>query len=79
MVREAISTQEEADFLPAGEIGDMDVLRQDYEKLRLAYGLSKLGVTDDLEELCHYMLDLLFSVLAADRGLFLLLLFRCLY
>lgn len=70
MVREAISTQEDTDFLPASEIVDMDVLKQDYEKLRLAYGLSKLGVTDDLEQLCHYMLDLLFSVLAADRGIY---------
>ena len=70
MVREAVSAQEDTDFLPASDITDVDVLKQDYEKLRLAYGLSKLGVTDDPEQLCQYMLDLLFSVLAADRGIF---------
>lgn len=34
------------DFRPAVDVHDVNVLRDDYEKLRLAYELSKVGLTE---------------------------------
>jgi adenylate cyclase len=60
------------DFMPAEKVQSEDMLRADYEKLRLAYELSKLGVTD-ISTLLDKTLDLMFSVLpVVDRGVVLL-------
>ena len=64
-----LSAQE--DFRPVAEVHDAEVLKEDYEKLRLAYELSKMGVTE-MDELLERMLELMFSVLAVDRGVVLL-------
>lgn len=66
-VREELSGETD-DFLPESEITDVAALRSDYEKLRLAYALSKIGLTDNLDALCHHMLDILFQTLKAQRG-----------
>jgi GAF domain-containing protein len=48
------------------------VLREDYEKLRLAYELSKMSVTVDVNKLLAKSLDLMFEILPVDRGVVLL-------
>ena len=59
------------DFLPASGIKNDEVLKDDYEKLRLAYELSKIGLTN-INDLLEKTLDLMFSVLPVDRGVILL-------
>jgi len=66
-VREELSGEAD-DFLPESQITDDTALRSDYEKLRLAYDLSKIGLTDNLDALCHHMLDIMFQTLKAQRG-----------
>ena len=69
-IRAEIEQQEE-DFAKAEDIEDVETLKEDYEKLRLAYELSKESVTADSKK--HYlkMLDLMFTVLPIDRGVIL--------
>jgi adenylate cyclase len=72
MVRAELNGEsQEEDFQPADSIKDTNVLRDDYEKLRLAYELSKLGLTE-INPLLERMLDLMFSVLPVDRGVVML-------
>jgi adenylate cyclase len=66
-VREELSGEAD-DFLPESQVTDESILRSDYEKLRLAYDLSKIGLTDNLDALCHHMLDIMFQTLKAQRG-----------
>src|SRR5438874_8720473 len=62
-----------ADFLPEKQMGDVEHLRRDYEKLRIAHELGRaiVGVLD-LEELLPRILDKAFDLLPADRGVILL-------
>ncbi|KAI3645449.1 hypothetical protein MP228_008377 [Amoeboaphelidium protococcarum] len=61
------------DFRKADEITDIDTLKNDYEKLRLAYELSKLSLNDlDINEILERTLDIMFSVLPVDRGVVML-------
>lgn len=60
-------------FLPGSEIDDVDALRADYEKLRVAHELSqKLSVGTDLDELLQRIVDETFSLIRADRAVILL-------
>jgi adenylate cyclase len=63
---------EEEDFQPAGQIADVDTLRRDYEKLRVAYELSRQGITQDFATLLTRTLDMAFQLLPADNGVILL-------
>jgi adenylate cyclase len=63
---------EESGFARADQIEDINVLREDYEKLRLAYELSKLSVTVEVNKLLAKSLDLMFEILPIDRGVVLL-------
>ncbi|KNE62224.1 hypothetical protein AMAG_07464 [Allomyces macrogynus ATCC 38327] len=63
---------ERPDFPVVSEIHDIETLKEDYEKLRLAYELSKLSYTSNIDEHFKHMLDLMFSVLPVDRGVVLL-------
>jgi len=65
-------TEDAQDFLPAEEIGDPDVLKRDYEKLRVAYELSRMGITQDFTVLLQRSLDMAFQLLPADNGVILL-------
>jgi adenylate cyclase len=47
-------------------------LREDYEKLRLAYELSKFSLDGDITALLEKSLDMLFEILPVDRGVVLL-------
>jgi adenylate cyclase len=60
------------DFPKVDETHDLTTLKEDYEKLRLAYELSKMSYTSDVQDHLTKMLDLMFSVLPVDRGVVLL-------
>jgi adenylate cyclase len=61
------------DFLPEKQIFEVENLRRDYEKLRIAHELGRaiVGVLD-LEQLLPRILDKAFDLLPADRGVILL-------
>ena len=60
-------------FLPEQEIDDVDALRRDYEKLRIAHDLSRsIGLEMDLDVLLEKILDKAFEIFPADRGVILL-------
>jgi adenylate cyclase len=61
------------DFLPEKQVIEVEQLRRDYEKLRIAHELGRaiVGVLD-LEQLLPRILDKAFDLLPADRGVILL-------
>lgn len=62
-----------AHFQPVGEVTNMESLKSDYEKLRVAHELSmKLSVGTDLAELLQKIVDETFAVIRADRAVILL-------
>jgi len=62
------------DFLPEKEIGDVEVLRRDYEKLRLAHELGRsIGLEVNLELLLEQIIMKAFELIPADRGVILLM------
>src|SRR6478752_2508986 len=65
--------QSNRDFLPEKQMADVEHLRRDYEKLRIAHELGRaiVGVLD-LEQLLPRILDKAFDLLPADRGVILL-------
>ncbi|MEE2780395.1 MAG: FHA domain-containing protein, partial [Myxococcota bacterium] len=69
----AIAQQTAEEFLPVDRITDMDALRRDYEKLRIAAKLQH-EIADELrmERLLPRLLEQLFALFRADRGLILL-------
>jgi adenylate cyclase len=69
---EAPSTKIE--FLPEREIADVEVLRRDYEKLRLAHELGRsIGLEVNLELLLERIIMKAFELIPADRGVILLM------
>lgn len=61
-------------FLPERTVTDVEVLRRDYEKLRISYELQRtIGTELDLDRLLEKLLDRSFDLLSADRGVVLLL------
>jgi adenylate cyclase len=62
------------EFLPEKEIFDVEVLRRDYEKLRLAHELGRsIGLEVDLEILLEKIIMKAFELIPADRGVILLM------
>ncbi len=60
-------------FLPVAEISDIDTLKADYEKLRVAHELSqKLAIDTDLDHLLQQIVDETFQIIRADRAVILL-------
>ena len=60
-------------FLPVTEIRDIDTLKADYEKLRVAHELSqKLAIDTDLDRLLQQIVDETFQIIKADRAVILL-------
>jgi len=61
-------------FLPVEEIASIDQLKQDYEKLRIASELNQaIGLEADIDTLLGKILDEVFILLPADRGVILLM------
>ncbi|MBK8011241.1 MAG: FHA domain-containing protein [Deltaproteobacteria bacterium] len=63
---------EDLDFKPVDLVTDIEVLKRDYEKLRLTQGLSRIGLTLDLSVLLTKTLDVVFSMLPADNAVIML-------
>jgi adenylate cyclase len=60
-------------FLPVAEITDIETLKADYEKLRVAHELSqKLAVDTNLDRLLQQIVDETFQIIRADRAVILL-------
>jgi adenylate cyclase len=60
-------------FLPVAQIVDVETLRTDYEKLRVAHELSqKLALDTDLDKLLQQIVDETFQIIRADRAVILL-------
>jgi adenylate cyclase len=60
-------------FLPEKSVADVEALRRDYEKLRIAYELQRsIGAELDLDRLLEKILERAFDLLAADRAAILL-------
>jgi adenylate cyclase len=61
-------------FRPVEQIGDVEQLKRDYEKLRIANELNRaIGLETDVDRLLARLLDETFKVLPADRGVILLM------
>jgi adenylate cyclase len=60
-------------FMPVAEITDIETLRADYEKLRIAHELSqKLAIGTNLDYLLRQIVDETFQIIKADRAVILL-------
>jgi adenylate cyclase len=60
-------------FMPVAEISDIETLKADYEKLRIAHELSqKLALDTDLDRLLQQIVDETFQIIRADRAVILL-------
>lgn len=72
-IRSKLSATSDMSFLPERAISDADQVRRDYEKLRVSYELARaIGVELDIDKLLAKILDTAFLLLAADRGVVLL-------
>jgi adenylate cyclase len=64
-----VAQMESAEFRPADKLSDLDTLRQDYEKLRIANEFHRLvGMERDLKSLLDKILKVAFQLLAADNA-----------
>lgn len=72
-IRAEIGADKDIDFKPVDQVTDSTTLRDDYEKLRLAYELSKISLKSDLSQLLAKSLELMFEILPVDRGVVLLI------
>ncbi len=73
MIRSTIEAQEPAGFPPATADADVEVLRRDYEKLRLAHELSLLASQQvDTDRMLAKVLSFCFQVLPVEHGVALL-------
>ncbi len=75
LIRQKIQApSKEREFLPEREIDDVEVLRRDYEKLRLANELGRsIGLEVNLELLLEQIIMKAFELIPADRGVILLM------
>lgn len=75
MIRQRIApTSASREFLPERDIRDEQVLRRDYEKLRLAHELGRsIGLEVDLDVLLEKIIMKAFELIPADRGVILLM------
>src|SRR5450432_651670 len=75
LIRQKIQAPPAArEFLPEREIDDVDVLRRDYEKLRLANELGRsIGLEVNLDLLLEQIIMKAFELIPADRGVILLM------
>ena len=73
-IRQRIAAEADKEFHPEKEIFDEQLLRRDYERLRIANELARgVGNELDLDKLLTKILDKAFELLQADRGVILLM------
>jgi len=64
-----VAQMESAEFRPADKLHDLETLKQDYEKLRIANEFHRLvGMERDLPSLLDKILGVAFQLLAADNA-----------
>ncbi|MBM4777428.1 MAG: FHA domain-containing protein [Archangiaceae bacterium] len=64
-----VAQMESAEFRPADKLSDIETLKQDYEKLRIANEFHRLvGMERDLPSLLDKILGVAFELLAADNA-----------
>lgn len=64
-----VAQMESAEFRPADKLSDIETLKQDYEKLRIANEFHRLvGLERDLPSLLDKILGVAFELLAADNA-----------
>jgi adenylate cyclase len=74
LIRQKIQSPASREFLPEREIDNVDDLRRDYEKLRLANELGRsIGLEVNLELLLEQIIMKAFELIPADRGVILLM------
>jgi adenylate cyclase len=74
LIRQKIQPPPSREFLPEREIEDVEALRRDYEKLRLAHELGRsIGLEVNLELLLEQIIMKAFELIPADRGVILLM------
>ncbi len=74
MIHQRVDGRGHDKFVAVDQITSVDQLKQDYEKLRIASELNQaIGLEPDLDVLLHKILDELFKLLPADRGVILLM------
>eukprot|EP00842_Homolaphlyctis_polyrhiza_P007106 jgi/Hompol1/985/HPOL_002624-RA len=71
-IKAELEADMDTDFRRVDEVTDIATLKQDYEKLRLAYELSKITLTNDMAPHIEKALNLMFEILPIDRGVVLL-------
>jgi len=72
-IRTKLAPLQDISFMPERMVTDVETLRRDYEKLRVSYELQRaIGVELDVDKLLAKILDTAFQLLAADRGVVLL-------
>jgi adenylate cyclase len=68
-----VAQAESAEFRPADKMSDIEMLKQDYEKLRIANDLQRhIGSERDLNVILEKILDKAFQMLRADNAVFFL-------
>ncbi len=73
-IRQRIAARPAGEFPTEKEIPDEQMLRRDYERLRIAHELAQaIGVELDLDKLLQKILDKAFELLPADRGVIMLM------
>ena len=73
-IRQRIAAEPDTEFHPEKEIYDEQLLRRDYERLRIANELARAVSNEfDLDKLLQKILDKAFELLPADRGVIMLM------
>jgi adenylate cyclase len=73
-IRQKIDVLSSREFLPEKDIYDVNILRRDYEKLRVAHEVgTALSLEVKLDNLLDRIMDKAFELLPADRGVIMLM------
>ena len=73
-IRQRIAARADGEFRPEKDVFDEQLLRRDYERLRIANELARaVGAELDLDRLLQKILDKAFELLPADRGVIMLM------
>jgi len=74
MIQSRVSSVEMESFLPSERVPDLEQLKQDYDKLRVANELNQaIGLETDIDVLLERILTEVFKLLPADRGTILMM------
>ncbi len=73
-IQATLQHEQRQGFAPADQLQDIEQLKRDYERLRIAHELNRaVGLETDIDTLLNRLLDETFKLLRADRGVILLM------